>query len=89
MATGRADYPIEPPVVSVLDDDASPYLHAAATPSRLTRWFFPQPSQRQLIRSFVEKVTARARTIDEARNWLGALAFGVFDCVGAVHPSLH
>jgi hypothetical protein len=49
MATGRADYPIEPPVVSVLDDDASPYLHAAATPSRLTRWFFPEPSQRQLI----------------------------------------
>jgi hypothetical protein len=35
MATGRADYPIEPPVVSVLDDDAC----RTSTPPRRHRVF--------------------------------------------------
>jgi hypothetical protein len=71
-------------VVSVLDERCF-----AAASRRRDAIVFPEPSQHQLIRSFVENVTARARTIDEARNWSGALAFGVFDGVGAVHPSLH
>jgi hypothetical protein len=55
--------------------------------SRITgraRW-----AQHELIRSFVENVTARARTIGGAKHWSGVVAFGVFDGVGAAHPSLH
>jgi hypothetical protein len=33
--------------------------------------------------------TARARTIGGVRHWSGALAFGVFDGVGAAHPPLY
>jgi hypothetical protein len=67
----------------------SPTFYALVFPGAITHHKLGRCTQHQLIRSSVENVTARARTIGGVRHWSGALAFGVFDGVGAAHPPLY